>query len=357
MRERIEGVRAALKAIHCDAFVSFFPAANQYLSGFRASASAIAITMEKALFLCDFRYTEHARQLVQDFEVCEVTGALETRLGERLREFRIGQPAFDPSVMTVRQATLFTEALGSNLVPAPTLLSRMREVKTPDEIRRIRAASELAEDALLALLPVFKPGVTEREWAARLEYEFKCRGASDASFSPIVLFGSRSSLPHGRPSDKPLEIGDIILIDCGCILDGYCSDLTRTYVFGKIPGEWFQDVYSAVLAAQEAGLGAVKPGVACAEADAIARKRIQDAGFGEFFGHGLGHGVGIEVHEAPRLNKESTAVLQTGMVVTVEPGIYLPGQGGVRIEDLAVVTEQGCAVLTRAPKKLEVLTT
>jgi len=357
MRERIEKVRDALSSMRCDAFISVSPPANQYLSGFRGSASAIAITLEDALFLCDFRYIEQARQQVRDFEVAEAGGALESRLGARLRGLNVGQPAFDPAAMTVHQATLVKEALLGELVPAPALLNRLRQVKTAEEIGRIRAASELAEDALLDLLGTLKEGVAEREWAARLDYEFKRRGASDSSFSPIVLFGSRSSLPHGRPSERTLEIGDVVLIDCGCVLDGYCSDLTRTYVFGKISGDWLEEIYAAVLTAQEAGLDAIKPGVPCADADAVARRLIEAAGFGEYFGHGLGHGVGIEVHEAPRLNKESATVLEAGMVVTVEPGIYLPGRGGVRIEDLAVVTEQGREVLTRAPKKLEVLTT
>lgn len=357
MRDRIEKVRNALTSLSCDAFISFSPPANQYLSGFQGSTSAIAITAEKALFLCDFRYIEQAHKQLQDFEIAEMSGALETRLGERLREWKIGQPAFDPAVMSVQQATLVKEALQGELVPAPALLNRLRQVKSPEETARIRAASELAEDAMLGLLDTLKEGIAEREWAARLEYEFKRRGASEASFSPIVLFGARSSLPHGKPSEKPLENGDVVLIDCGCVLDGYCSDLTRTYVFGKIPGDWLEEIYGAVLAAQEAGIEAIGPGVPCAEVDAAARRLIQEAGFGEYFGHGLGHGVGIEVHEAPRLNKESTAVLEAGMVITVEPGIYLPGQGGVRIEDLAVVTEKGCEVLTRAPKKLEVLVT
>jgi len=171
------------------------------------------------------------------------------------------------------------------------------------------------------------------------------------------LFGSHSSLVHGEPGDRALGRGDIVLVDLGCRLRGYCSDLTRTCVYGTIPGEWFEEVYEVVLTAQQAALDVIRPGVSCGAVDAIARDLIRDAGYGERFGHGLGHGVGIEVHEEPRLHKTSHTILEEGMVVTVEPGVYLPELGGVRIEDLVVVTEGGCACLSGAPKELKVFDT
>ena len=355
MFDRLERLREALPGAGCDAFFSLSPPANQYLSGFRGTTSALLATAQEAHFLCDFRYTEQAARQVSAYEVTEVSGTLEARLGERMKALGIARAAFDPGVLTVRQADELKKSFEGELVPQPSLLSRIRQIKTPEEIEKIRAASQLAENAMLDRIDAIEAGVTEREWAARLEYEFKRRGASGASFDTIALFGPRSSLPHGMPGEKALTSGDMVLVDCGCVLDGYCSDLTRTYVFDKIPGSWFEEIYAAVLAAQEAGLQAIRPGVPCVEADAAARQVIQDAGFGSHFGHGLGHGVGVEVHEAPRLNKESAAILETGMVVTVEPGIYLPDMGGVRIEDLVAVTDSGCDVLTRSSKKLEVL--
>ncbi|MEK7794541.1 MAG: M24 family metallopeptidase, partial [Candidatus Hydrogenedentota bacterium] len=198
-------------------------------------------------------------------------------------------------------------------------------------------------------------GLPEQELAAMFEFAFKKRGASGPSFDTLALFGPRSSLPHGSPGRRALEKGDIILLDFGCRCAGYCSDLTRTYTFGTIIDRWFETVYAVVKDAQQAALKAIKSGASCRDVDAVARDRIKDAGYGDYFGHGLGHGVGVEIHEAPRLNPRSDAVLEEGMVVTVEPGIYVPGRGGVRIEDLVVVTQSGCDVLTKTSKELTVL--
>jgi Xaa-Pro aminopeptidase len=355
MHHRIESLRSALREAGHDAYFSLSPPANAYLAGFFGTTSAVIVTGSEAHFLCDFRYREQAAEQVHGLEVHEVTGALETRVGERLQALGVQRPAFDAAATTVYQAETVQAAFGGALQPEPTLLAGLRQIKDATEIAKLRAASALKEGVLADLLPELKEGITEAAFAARLEFEMKCRGASGPSFSPIVLFGSRSSLPHGTPGQKPLEPGDIVLIDFGCIRDGYCSDLTRTYAFGTIPGAWFEEIYSVTLTAQLAALEAVRPGAACRDVDAVARDIIRDAGFGEHFGHGLGHGVGLEIHEAPRLNQQSNAVLQPGMAVTVEPGIYLPGRGGVRIEDLVVVTETGYERLTLSPKTLKVV--
>lgn len=356
MKDRIERFRTHLVGVACDAYVSLNPPTNEYLSGFRGSTSALVITQREAVLLCDFRYTEQAKaQCSGDVEVREVSGTLEVRAGELLQQLGAKRPGFDPAVVTVWQHETLQGAYGGALSPQAGLVSRLRVVKSEEEVAKVRAASNLAEGVLFDLINELGEGITELEIAARFEYEFRLAGASGSSFSPIVLFGARSSLPHGVPSGRTLQQGDIVLLDFGCVHQSYCSDLTRTYVYGTIPGAWFEEIYAVTLEAQLAGLAAIRPGVACREVDAVARDIIRAAGFGDYFGHGLGHGVGLEIHEAPRLNVQSDAVLEAGMVVTVEPGIYLPGQGGVRIEDLVVVTESGCDVLTRSPKELKVL--
>jgi Xaa-Pro aminopeptidase len=362
MSARIHELRKLLHQEQADAWLSFAAADNQYLSGVRAGAidfleqsSIVIVTEDAALYLCDSRYTEQAKAQAMDVSVEQIRGALPANAARRLNELGVRRVVLDPRQVSVADAEALREQLEAEVVLRAGFIAPLRWRKSPEEVETIRRASLLAEDVLDELLLTLGEGDPEQELAARFEYEFKRRGASGASFDTIALFGARSSLPHGEPSDRTLDQGDVVLLDLGCRLDGYCSDLTRTYAFGTMPGTWFTEIYDVTRAAQEAALAAIRPGVACCEVDAIARDRIADAGFGDRFGHGLGHGVGIEVHEAPRLNAESRTVLEVGMVITVEPGIYLPGQGGVRIEDLVVVTEQGCEVLTTAPKDLRVL--
>lgn len=352
---RLEALRKALADLECDALASVAPPDNQYLTGFLGSTSGVIASADAAEFLCDSRYTEQAQHQVATFRVSEVPGNLITRMGERLAGMGVSTVAFDPNAWTVAQLAALQKAYPGSLKPADGIVARLRMVKSPEEIDALRAASELKEAALADVLEGIRDGVTEAEVAARLEYEFKARGARGASFDTIVLFGARTSMPHGSPGETRLKRGDAVLLDLGCRHRGYCSDLTRTYAYGTIPGAWFEAVYETVLEAQTAAVQAVRPGARCRDVDAVARDLIQFRGFGAYFGHGLGHGVGIEIHEGPRLNAESDIVLEAGMVVTVEPGVYLPGQGGVRIEDLVVVTEKGCEALTRTPKALKVL--
>lgn len=357
MLSRVQALRDELRKCDCDAFVSFSPPANEYLTGFRGSTSAVLITEQETVFLCDFRYTEQAGQQVQGFSIEEVSGGLETQAGTTLVRLGAKRVAVEPGTLTLAQSMAVQEAFGAEVVPVKGLGTLARQIKDPAEQQKLRAATALAEAALTSVMPLLCDGITEAEFAAELEHAFKKRGAAGPSFAPIALFGSRSSLPHGVPGNKPLEDGDIVLLDLGCILDSYCSDLTRTYAFGTIPGTWFEEIYQVTLTAQLAALAAVKPGASCREVDGVARGIITDAGYGKFFGHGLGHGVGLEIHEAPRLNQHADTILEVGMAVTVEPGIYLPGQGGVRIEDLVLVTETGCEILTTLPKELKVLGT
>ena len=355
MSKRLEALRSRLASAGCDAFLSLAPPTNQYLAGFTGTTSVVIVTATEAQFLCDFRYTEQAGVEVHGFAIEQLPGNLEIRAGERLDALGVKTVAFEPGYMTVNELTVVQSAYSGTMKPVADVVSALRAVKGREEIARIRAAGELAEGVLADLIETVRPGTTERELAALFEYEFKDRGARGASFDTIALFGARSSLPHGQPGSHALKSGDIVLLDFGCRLDGYCSDLTRTYTFGTIPGAWFEEIYDLTLTAQRRALEAIRPGMLCKDLDSIARTIISDAGHGSHFGHGLGHGVGIEIHEAPRLNAESQTVLEPGMIITIEPGIYLPGQGGVRIEDLVVVTRDGCENLSAAPKELRIL--
>lgn len=359
MSDRISRLREALEERGCDAFFSISPPDNQYLSGMLTSfmeiSSVVIITKSEAHFLCDFRYTEQAHEEVDGFEITEIKGDQLVRGGEWLTRLGVQKAAIDPSAISVAELDRLQGAYTGEMDYQPTLVQALRLIKSAQEIDAIRAASNLAEGVMTDIVPTLKAGVFERDVAAEFEYEFKKRGATATSFDTIALFGPKSSLPHGEPGRKALSAGDVMLFDFGCRMGGYCSDMTRTYVFQESPGAWFDEIYAVTLEAQLAGLKAIRAGVTGKEVDDASRRIIADAGYGEYFGHGLGHGVGIEIHEPPRLNTESKTVLEAGMVVTVEPGIYLPGKGGVRIEDLVVVTESGCDVLTTAPKELSVL--
>ena len=355
-QDRIDALRAKVAEAGADAFVSLNPPDNQYLTGFLGSTSAVAVTEDQALFLCDFRYTEQAELEVDgNYTIEEVNGPLEQALGERLGAWGVNNPAFEPEVVTVAQLEKLDAALDGTYMPAPGIVSAMRLIKSPDEIERIRRAVQLSETVLEDSFDQLREGLTERELAAWFEYEFKKRGASGAAFDTIAAFGSHSSIVHYAPGDSPLKRGDAVLLDFGCRLDGYCSDLTRTYSFGTISDRWFEEIYDLALTAQRIAIEAVRPGLSCRELDAVARDLIDEGGYGERFGHGLGHGVGIDIHEGPRLNRDSNTTLEEGMVITIEPGIYLPERGGVRIEDLAVVTQTGCELLSSAPKELRIL--
>ena len=234
------------------------------------------------------------------------------------------------------------------------MIEKLRMIKTDDEIRTIRRAAEIADEAFSHILTFIKPGVTELEVSNELEFFMRRLGASESSFDTIVASGKRSALPHGVATGKTIENGDMVTLDFGALYDGYVSDITRTVAVGE-PTEELKKIYHIVLEAQMRACSALKPGMTGKEADAVARDYIKDHGYGEAFGHSTGHGIGLEVHEGPGLSFRSDTVLKPGMVVTVEPGIYVPGLGGVRIEDDVLITEDGCELLTSSPKELIIL--
>ena len=318
----------------------------RYLTGLESSNAAVLVEPDGAATLfTDFRYAARAREL--DVELVETPRDLVPAIGERLRGRRIG---FEAQNLPYAAHRTLADA-GVELVPRTGLVERLRAVKDAEEIELLRRAAALSDEVFGALAEERFSGRTERELAWWVERRFRESGAEGVSFEPVVAAGSTASSPHAVPGDRAVEPGVLVKVDAGCVLDGYCSDCTRTFAVGDVPDR-LGELHALCLEAQLAGLAAVGPGAHGRDVDAASRVRIEAAGLGERYGHGLGHGVGLQIHEAPVLRPESTDVLEPGNAVTVEPGIYLPGDAGVRIEDLVLVTESGADRLTRFPKEL-----
>jgi Xaa-Pro aminopeptidase len=325
----------------------------RYLTGFTGSSALALVSPDKLVFVTDFRYVEQAAEQVDAaFERIRAPQELMDAIADVLPPgvLRLG---FDDEHLSVRIHQRLLELLPGRieLVPAGGLIEELRAVKDAEEIARIAAAAELADAALSRVLERGIVGLTERQAALSLEGEMRSAGAQRPSFDSIVAAGPHGALPHARPRDVPIERDQLVVFDWGAEVDGYCSDCTRTVATGAI-GQRATDVYELVLAAQLAGLGAVKAGAGGRAVDGVARAVIEAGGHGKRFGHGLGHGVGAEIHEAPRLSQRSEDELRAGTIVTVEPGVYIPGQFGVRIEDLLAVTDDGAQILTSLPKQL-----
>jgi Xaa-Pro aminopeptidase len=331
----------------------------RWLTGFTGSNGLALVGVgEQRLFLTDFRYlTQAGEQLDAGWrrEIApEILQTSASFVGGDGAPVRLG---FDDATLSVKDYESLKGKLaeGVELVPAGGLIEELRAVKDADEQAKIRAAAKLADDALTEVLSRGLAGRTERDVALDLEVTMRKAGAEAVSFSPIVASGAHSALPHASPRDVEIPKNTLVTIDWGAQLDGYASDCTRTYATGPDLDPRDREVYELVLRAQLESLAAVRAGAGGREVDAVARDVITAAGHGEHFGHGLGHGVGAEVHEGPRLSQRSEATLETGQVVTVEPGVYVPGAIGVRIEDLAIVTDDGAEVLTSLPKDLQVI--
>jgi Xaa-Pro aminopeptidase len=323
----------------------------RYLTGFTGTNGACVCGPGIRFFLTDFRYTERAATEVEGWEPITVEGDWLTSIAERLE----GRAGFEDDHLAVRTLAKLQEKLadGVEAVPAGGLVERLRRVKDEEELRAIEAASKLADEVWLWSLERGLAGRSERDVARAAEARIRELGA-DPSFPAIVAAGPNGALPHAEPGEREIGRGELVVFDMGAKLDGYCSDGTRTYATGD-PGESAREVYEVVREAQLAALAAIEAGVIGESVDAVARKQIEAAGHGERFGHGLGHGVGLEVHEGPRLSLRSEDKLELGEVVTVEPGIYLPGRLGVRIEDLVVVTAGGHRNLSGLPKDLQLV--
>jgi Xaa-Pro aminopeptidase len=321
------------------------PVNVRYLTGFESSNAALVVDPERVRLFTDFRYAEAARALA-GVEYVQTARSLIADIGAALS----GRVAFEAADLTYDRYETLRDA-GLELVPRPDAVEGLRALKDEEEVAAIRRAVEVADAAVAAFAQEPFVGRSERDLAWRLHELLHEHGAHDLSFESIVGSGPTGALPHGRPTDRIVQAGELVVVDWGARVGDYVSDCTRTFATGPLPDELAR-AYEICRAAQQAALDGIRPGMTGREADALAREPIAAAGFGDNFGHGLGHGLGMDVHETPGLRPESDDVLEPGMIVTVEPGIYLPGVGGVRIEDLCVVREDGLETLTGLPKEL-----
>lgn len=354
--ERISELRKLLKNSH-EAILIYSEENRRFFTSFPSSDGYLVVTCDDAVLFADSRYIEAAEKSVRGCRALLVTKATK-EIKDYLKEKAILKIYIERNKMSVSMADFFKTAfLPCRATPSKKLenkIEELRMVKVSEEAEYIRKAQEIAEEAFVNVLSFIKPGVTEKQIALELDFYMLSHGAEAVSFETIAVTGAKTSMPHGVPDDTVVKDGDFITMDFGAVYKGYHSDMTRTVAVGSVTPEQ-RKVYETVLTAQKAALSILKSGLPCKDADDAARDIIRDAGYGEYFGHSTGHGVGVEIHESPSLSPNSKGVLDTGNVVTVEPGIYLPGKFGVRIEDMALITDDGYENLTSTPKELIIL--
>jgi Xaa-Pro aminopeptidase len=350
---RVERLRASFAEAGIDALLLTHLTNIRYLTGFTGSAALLYVSGDRTLFVTDGRYGDQATDQLAGAGVTADIEVTNTEQREVVAAAARGASALglEAESVTWAQQRRYAEEwfAGTALVPTAGLVEALRLVKDPGEVARIEAAATIADDALATVRPQLLDGPTEREFGLELDAAMRRLGADDISFETICASGPNGARPHARPGPRRIGEGDLVVLDFGALLDGYHSDMTRTVMVGE-PSTTQQRMLDVVLASQEAGVQAVGPGVACSEVDGVCRAVIDEAGWADAFLHGTGHGVGLDIHEAPRLARTSDAVLAEGQVVTVEPGVYLPEHGGVRVEDTLLVTADGFRRLTRAPK-------
>lgn len=323
----------------------------RYLCGFSGSCGYLLITGKDAWFFTDFRYQEQSAKEIGDVAKIEIfyNNAVET-IFKKVKAAKIKNLGVEKSVSLQFYLTLVDQFSGK-ILPVGDYVRVLRQKKDEDELKSLKKAFSIADKAFAELMQVIKPGMTEIEVAARLEFAMKCLGSDEPSFSTIIASGPNSSCPHAQPSSRKLKKGEMVKIDFGAVYNGYHSDMTRTIFLGPATAR-FKEIYEIVLTAQQEAVNALKVGAKCNQIDQVARKVISDAGYGDHFGHGLGHSLGLEVHEAPSLSAKCEAVIEPGMYFTVEPGIYIPGWGGIRIEDVYLVKEDGLLKLTKTSNSM-----
>lgn len=351
MLNRVTAVRRYLENAGADALLVSDINNVRYLTGFTGSSALLLLAASDGWFLTDSRYTEQAHQEVHGFQIIEYSRMLEGIAGcISAQGFR--HLAFEAGNVSVEFYNNLARSIPDcGLVPLETGIDAVRAVKDEPELAALRRIAALASESFSKVLDRIRPGVREREVALELEFAMRHAGIDNKAFDFIVASGERGALPHGKASDREIQAGELVTVDFGGILDGYNSDETVTLAVGE-PDSRQREIYQVVKDAHDRAIDAVRPGISCRELDAVARDYIKSQGYGDYFGHGLGHGVGLEVHEKPVISPRGEGVVEEGMVFTIEPGIYMPGWGGVRIEDTVRVHRDGCEVLTKVPKEL-----
>ncbi len=349
-------LRDILRRNNVDAILLFGLYDIRYLCGFSGTDGAFLLTDSESIFLTDSRYATQARDQVSTDRVICYAGKL-AGIGDELTRLEAARVGFDANSVSVAVFEKLTAQAPDHIewVPLSEDLDALRACKDPDELALMKKAADLNREAFERIIPLIKAGVSEKTVALELEFALKRLGGEDNAFDFIVASGIRGALPHGVASDKPMGDGELVTIDFGTRVQGYCSDETVTFAVGNISGK-LRQIFDIVLEAHDSALAAVRPGVKISDLDAVARNHISASGFGEFFGHGLGHGVGLDIHEYPAVSSRTEDSLREGMVITIEPGIYIPDLGGVRIEDSIVVTATGYELLTSIPKQFRSLT-
>lgn len=347
---KLQKLREKLLEHDLDAMIIASPINRRYISGFTGSAGVVIVSDKDARFITDFRYTEQAEKQAKGFQVIEHEQAIEMEVNEQLKAMNVKRVGFEKDYITYAQYETYRKTFEVELVPVSGLVEELRMVKTEEELAIMKKAAKIADDAFLHIQSFIMPGVKEIEIANELEFFMRKQGADSSSFDTIVASGYRSAMPHGVASEKEIQSGELVTLDYGALYEGYCSDITRTVAVGEVSDE-LRKIYDIVLEANMRGVKKISAGMTGREADAITRDYIKEMGYGGNFGHSTGHGLGMEVHETPRLSHRSDDVLKPGMVVTVEPGIYVQGLGGCRIEDDIVITESGNERLTFSTKE------
>ena len=352
--QRVKRLQEKLKKYNIDGILVTNMFNVRYLANFTGSTGLVVVTKENAYFVTDFRYTEQAAAEAKGFEIIKNEGSIFEEVAKIVKNNAIEKLGFEQENVTYATFNQINDLIPCELVPVTGLVEKLREVKTDDEIALIKEAINITEKAYDYILGFVKPGVTEIEVANELDFYMRKEGAQSVSFDTIVASGLRSAMPHGVASEKVIEEGDMVTIDFGCYYNGYVSDMTRTFAVGD-PGDELKEIYEIVYQANKKVNESAKAGMTGAELDAIARDYIAEHGYGPQFGHTLGHGIGLEVHEGPSLSFRNEEKLVVNNIVTNEPGIYVPGLGGVRIEDDLVIKENGVEVLMTTPKELIIL--
>ncbi len=355
MEKRISKLKEKLKENDIEAFLVTKKENVRYLSQFTGTSGKLLITQNDSVFITDFRYLDQAEEQTDGCVIEEISSNFIEGFSELLKRKKIRNLSFESQDLSFKMYQNLKEKLDlDSLNPVESMVEKLRMIKDHSEVEKIKKAVEIADHGFQFLLEFIEPGKTEKEVALELEFFMKRNGGEKNAFDFIVASGKRGALPHGVASNKKIETGDLVTIDFGTVYQGYHSDITRTVAVGE-PDPKLKEVYELVLKAQKNVIAEIKAGMSCVEADKIARDIIAEAGYKENFGHGLGHGIGLEIHEGPRVSYTSEDSLKPGMVVTDEPGIYISGLGGIRIEDDLLITESGCEVLNSASKELIII--